>query len=172
MHRVTDVSEEGLWVQTDLLLEVGSEVTLTLHPPDSEEPLHVAGRVRRVVLRPRPSDTNAVGMGIEFEAMRAEDRRRLNRSMRGLRAQESFILDQRTLTGVPVGVGDLFHPSQLSGGTVTGWSIPPVMDRAGWRSAAPRANASEPHSTTATPNRAFGGGLDLATSAFTSCESD
>ena len=43
-HRVTEVSENGLWIQTELLLEIGSEVTLTFYPPDWEEPLCVAGR--------------------------------------------------------------------------------------------------------------------------------
>ena len=27
-HQVSDVSEEGLWIQTDLLLEIGTEITL------------------------------------------------------------------------------------------------------------------------------------------------
>ena len=66
-HRVTDVSEEGLWIQTDLLLEIGNEVTLTFYPPDWEEPLYVAGRVQRVELQRKPGDGRAVGMGIEFE---------------------------------------------------------------------------------------------------------
>ncbi|MBW1907896.1 MAG: PilZ domain-containing protein [Deltaproteobacteria bacterium] len=47
-HQATDVSEDGLWIQTDLLLEIGTEVTLTFYPPDWEEPLYVAGRVQRV----------------------------------------------------------------------------------------------------------------------------
>ena len=103
-HRAIEVSENGLWIQTELLLEVGTEVTLTFYPPDWEEPLCVAGRVQRVELRSRPKDANAVGMGIGFEALRNDERRRLTRSMRCLRAQESYILNQRTLTGVPVGV--------------------------------------------------------------------
>jgi hypothetical protein len=55
-HRVTDVSEEGLWIQTDLLLEIGDEVALTFYPPDWEEPLYVAGRVQRVELQRKPGD--------------------------------------------------------------------------------------------------------------------
>ena len=75
-HRVTAVSEDGLWIQTELPLEPGTEVTLTFLPPDWEEPLYVAGRVQRVELRRRQGDGCAVGMGIEFEALRRDERRR------------------------------------------------------------------------------------------------
>ena len=120
-HRVTDVSETGLWIHTDLLLEVGTELTLTFVPPDWEEPLCVAGRVRRVELRPVPNDGGAVGMGIAFETLRNDERRRLTHSMRCLRAQEAYILDQRTLTGVPVAVDDAPDPAPVAGGTLAGW---------------------------------------------------
>jgi len=171
-HRATDVSEDGLWIQTDLLLEIGSEVTLTFYPPDWEEPLYVAGRVQRVELRPRPGDRAAVGMGIEFEALRTDERRRLTRSMRCLRAHEAFILDQRTLTGVPVGLAEAQAPATNPGRTVAGWAAPSV----------PKEYAGRPSRITATPaereaevdnrNSAFPGGIDLATSVFADHESD
>ena len=123
-HQVTDVSEEGLWIQTDLLLEIGTEVTLTFYPPDWEEPLYVAGRVQRVELQRRPGDGNAVGMGIEFEALRTDERRRLTQSMRCLERTRRSSLDQRTLTGVPVGVGEAYEPAPQPGGTVSGWAAP------------------------------------------------
>ncbi|MGB5704541.1 MAG: PilZ domain-containing protein, partial [Polyangiales bacterium] len=116
-HRAVEVSENGLWIQTELLLEIGTEVTLTFSPPDWDEPLCVAGRVQRVELRARPGDANAVGMGIAFDALRNDERRRLTQSIRCLRAQESYILDQRTLTGVPVGVSDVHEPSPDPGRT-------------------------------------------------------
>jgi uncharacterized protein (TIGR02266 family) len=171
-HRVTDVSEEGLWIQTDLLLEIGTEVTLTFYPPDWEDPLYVAGRVQRVELQRRRGDERAVGMGIEFEALRTDERRRLTRSMRCLRADEAFILDQRTLTGVPVGVGAGSEPAPDPGRTVVGWAAPPQ----------PQEYAGRPSRITATPSKrepdaepsksAFPGGLDLATSVFADCPSD
>jgi hypothetical protein len=165
-HRVTDVSEEGLWIQTDLLLEIGSNVTLTFYPPDWEEPLYVAGRVQRVELQRRPGDGSAVGMGIEFEALRADERRRLTCSMRGLRAHEAYILDQRTLTGVPVGVGERYEPAPNPGSTVVGWAAPLLpADYEGPPSRTVKTRAvREPD---AEPSKsAFPGGLDLAASVF------
>ena len=165
-HRVTDVSEEGLWIQTDLLFEIGTEVTLTFYPPDWEEPLYVAGRVQRVELQSRPGAGSAVGMGIEFEALRTDERRRLTRSMRCLRAHEAFILDQRTLTGVPVGVGEAHESAPDPRRTVAGWAAPSL----------PTEYSGRPSRTTATPVQreldaeqsqgAFPGGLDLAASVF------
>lgn len=168
-HRVTDLSEDGLWIQTELLLEVGADVTLTFCPPDWDEPLYVAGRVQRVELQRRPSDRHAVGMGIEFEALRSDERRRLTRSLRGLPAQESFILDQHTLTGVPVGVadGEATEPEPANAGkTVVGWASPPSNDAADRPSrirAIGRKDEPKPEQPTKT---AFAGGLDLATSVF------
>ena len=171
-HRATDVSEEGLWIQTDLLLEIGTEVTLTFYPPDWEEPLYVAGRVRRVELHGRPGDRGAVGMGIEFEALRTDERRRLTRSMRCLRARESFILDQRTLTGVPVGVAEAGEAATEPGATVAGWvaASQPIGDAGGppCLVAAPAQGGLDAER----PQSAFPGGLDLATSVFASDASD
>jgi len=171
-HRASDVSEEGLWIQTDLLLEIGTEVALTFYPPDWEEPLYVAGRVQRVELQRKPGDGGAVGMGIEFEALRTDERRRLTRSMGCLRAQESFILDQRTLSGVPVGIVEACEPAPDAGRTVAGWAAP----------SRPGEYSGRPSRITATPTRcepdaepsksAFPGGLDLATSVFADCGSD
>ena len=165
-HRVTDVSEEGLWIQTDLLLEIGTEVTLTFYPPDWEEPLYVAGRVQRVELQRRPGDGSAVGMGIEFEALRTDERRRLTHSMRCLRADEAFILDQRTLTGVPVGVGEPHEPAPNPGRTVAGWAAPSLSAEYSGRPSRITAIPAQ-HEADAEPSpSAFPGGLDLAASVF------
>jgi hypothetical protein len=165
-HRVTDVSEEGLWIQTDLLLEPGSQVTLTFCPPDWEDPLYVAGRVQRVEFQRRPGDGNAVGMGVAFEALRRDERRRLTLSMRGLRAQEAFILDQRTLTGVPVGVAESYEPALNPGRTIAGWAAPSLsVEYEGPPSRTiEKASARAPDLERA--ERAFPGGLDLAASVF------
>jgi len=175
-HRATDVSEEGLWIQTDLLLEIGEEVTLTFYPPDWEEPLYVAGRVQRVELQRRLGDGSAVGMGIEFEALRTDERRRLTRSMRCLRAQESFILDQRTLNGVPVGVGEAYEsapaPAPAPGRTVAGWAAPSQPAEYAGRPSRITATPAEREPDTERSKSAFPGGLDLAASVFTDCGSD
>ena len=171
-HRATDLSEEGLWIQTDLLFELGTEVTLTFYPPDWEEPLYVAGRVQRVELQPRPGDGRAVGMGIQFEALRTDERRRLTRSMRCLRADEAFILDQRTLTGVPVGVGEAREPAPNPGRTVAGWAAPsPSADYSG-RPSRITATPAERNEDAEPSRSAFSGGLDLATSVFADFGSD
>lgn len=167
-HRVTDVSEDGLWIQSDLLLEIGSEVALTFYPPDWDEPLWVAGRVQRVQFGGRREQGGPVGMGIGFEALRSDERRRLTHSMRCLRAQESFILDQRTLTGVPVGFGEPDEPAPVrhSGGTVSGWAAP--IPAADYRARPSRVTATPAERTTDSraPKGAFPGGLDLAASVF------
>jgi Tfp pilus assembly protein PilZ len=171
-HRATDVSEEGLWIQTDLLLEIGTEVTLTFDPPDWEEPLYVAGRVQRVEFHPRPGNGSAVGMGIEFEALRTDERRRLTQSMRCLRAEEAFILDQRTLTGVPVGVGEAHEPMPNPGGTVAGWAAPSPSSEYSGRPSRITASPTEREEDTEASRSAFPGGLDLATSVFADFSSD
>lgn len=171
-HRVTEVSENGLWIQTELLLEIGSEVTLTFYPPDWEEPLCVAGRVRRVELRARPGQGNAVGMGIAFEALRNDERRRLTHSMRCLRAQEAFILDQRTLTGVPVGVTEAHEPAPDPGRTLAGWSAPSPRPEYSGRPSRITATPADPLRREERASGAFIGGLDLAASVFSSDTSD
>ncbi|MGB8329495.1 MAG: PilZ domain-containing protein [Polyangiales bacterium] len=171
-HRVTDVSEDGLWIQTDLLLEIGSEVTLTFYPPDWEEPLYVAGRVQRVELQRRPGDGSAVGMGVAFEALRTDERRRLTRSMRGLRANEAFILDQHTLTGVPVGVGEAHWAAPDPGRTISGWAAPSLPTQyTGCRSRT-MATLSQSEDDPKPSKAAFPGGLDLAASVFAEHRSD
>ena len=170
-HRVTDISEEGLWIQTELLLEPGTEVTLAFLPPDWDEPLYVAGRVRRVELRSRPSDARSVGMGIEFQALRGEERRRLTRSMRCLRPEESYVLGQRTLTGIPVGVGEHHAAESAPGGTISGWAAPQPDPLHPARGVRPLFLGVNPSKKGSDPG-AFGGGLDLAASVFAKDDRD
>ncbi|MDH3200101.1 MAG: PilZ domain-containing protein [Myxococcales bacterium] len=171
LHRVTDVSEDGLWIETDLLLEVGSEVTLSFYPPDWEEPLYVAGQVHRVELERGPEQTSSIGMGIAFETLRTDERRQLTQSMRCLRPDDSYILDQRTLVGVPVGPDERlesFEPVPDPSRTVVGWSAPaqPLSSK-------PARKPSEGESPKPDPDSpAFQGGLDLATSVFSGSCSD
>jgi Tfp pilus assembly protein PilZ len=173
VHRATHVSENGVWIQTELLLEVGSEVTLTFHPPDWDEPLCVAGCVRRVELKRGSAQGGGAGMGIGFEALRSDERRRLTRSMRCLRAEEAFILDQRTLTGVPVGVPQATHPSPAgTGRTLAGWSAPSAAPPYSGRPSRITATPAERQRPPEKPERAFTGGLDLAASVFSADPKD
>lgn len=180
-HRVTDVSEDGLWVETELLLEVGSEVTLTFYPPDWDEPLCVAGRVRRVELERGPGRIASIGMGIAFDALRNDERRQLRQSMRCLRADASYLLDQRTLVGVPVGAANDMggepddDEGRASRRTVFGWGAPSQASEppaeggvaASGPASEPRERPSDSEKPSFNPpSSAFGGGLDLAASVF------
>ncbi len=170
-HRVTDLSEDGLWIETELLLEIGAEVTLTFCPPDWDEPLYVAGRVQRVELQARRGGESAVGMGIEFEALRVDERRRLTRALRGLPAREAFILDQHTLTGVPVGAVEAEEPAQPAKKTVVGWAIPSA-EKTSERPSHIRSLRVDGEPAPEPSRSAFAGGLDLATSVFSDWQSD
>lgn len=170
-HRVTDVSEDGLWIETDLPLEVGSEVTLSFFPPDWEEPLYVAGEVQRVELQRSSGRASSIGMGIAFETLRTDERRQLTQSMRCLRADASYMLDQRTLVGVPVGPDaslETLEPVLDPSRTVVGWSAPPSPTLSETPKMPREAESAKRDPEAAT----FQGGLDLATSVFGSEDSD
>ncbi len=112
-------------------------------------------------------------MGIAFEALRNDERRRLTHSMRCLRAQESFILDQRTLTGVPVGVSESDEPApDPAGQTIAGWAASPHEPESTGRSSRIAAKPTPREPAGADPKGAFGGGLDLAASVFSPSASD
>ena len=186
-HRVTDVSEDGLWIETELLLEVGTEVTLTFYPPDWDEPLCVTGHVRRVELERGPGRLTSIGMGIAFDALRNDERRQLRDSMRCLRADASYLLDQRTLVGVPVRPANEHteepeDAARESRRTVFGWSAPSEPpegsgpekqpEPSGSSGGAERSSSDPEPSRLDTPASAFGGGLDLAASVFGSRNDD
>lgn len=105
-------------------------------------------------------------MGIAFQALRRDERRRLTQSMRGLRADEAFILDQRTLTGVPVGVAEPFEPAPNPGRTVAGWAAPSLSAQYEGPPSRTMKKTPRPEPDEERPDRAFPGGLDLAASVF------
>jgi hypothetical protein len=111
-------------------------------------------------------------MGIAFESLRNDERRQLIQSMRCLRAEESFILGQKTLSGVPVGVGESHEPPLESNRTVAGWSAPPPSDAESERASRVTGTSSRFSDSEAPTGRAFTGGLDLATSVFSSRPKD
>ena len=164
IHQVTDISEDGVWIPTDLPLGIGTEVTLSFQPSDWREPLYVAGCIRRVELQRRAEDPRAAGMGISFEALRADERRRLTRSLLRLRPRESYHLGQRTLTGVPVGHTRDRDRRTARSRTMIGWAAPtfatePKQERRSHTS--PSEAQQEPAS-----HNAFGGGVALIASVL------
>jgi hypothetical protein len=111
-------------------------------------------------------------MGIEFEALRIDERRRLTRSMRCLRAHEAFILDQRTLTGVPVGVGEANEAAPNPGSTIAGWAAPAPSAEYSGRASRITATPHQREGDTEQSQSAFPGGLELAASVFADYGSD
>lgn len=65
-----DLSVGGAFLRSDLLLEVGEELQLTIHLPDTELVAH--GRVVHVVREPGPD--GAPGMGVAFTDLSDADR--------------------------------------------------------------------------------------------------
>ena len=77
----TDLSEGGLFLRSDLLFEVGEDLTLEI-PLGEGKVTIVRGRVAWVT---RGNDKKATaGMGIEFARLSVNDRRTLAQSLRSL----------------------------------------------------------------------------------------
>jgi len=77
-----DINEGGLFIETEKPQQQGTEVTMHFNLPGSEETVRTVGRVVHVT----PGDAaNPPGMGIEFEELSPEDRRRIDALIRSLR---------------------------------------------------------------------------------------
>lgn len=85
-HLATDLSPQGIWLESALPLELGDEVVLAFRPPRWPKGCEVMvfGAVRRVDLRRRASDPRRAGMGIEFLDLAVGDEGELTASLRGL----------------------------------------------------------------------------------------
>jgi c-di-GMP-binding flagellar brake protein YcgR len=82
----TDLSEGGLFLRSDLLFEVGEDLSIEI-PLGGGKVAVARGRVAWVT---RGSDKKATaGMGIEFARLSAEDRRALAESLRALSPPEA-----------------------------------------------------------------------------------
>lgn len=77
----TDLSEGGLFLRSDLLFEVGEDLTLEIPLGDGKTTI-AAGRVAWVTRG--TGKKSSAGMGIEFARLSAHDRRALADSLRGL----------------------------------------------------------------------------------------
>jgi hypothetical protein len=75
----TDISNEGLWVESDVALNPGEELVLSFQLPDTapEERIWATARVARVGLWRRREDVHSSGMGLVFTYCSEADRRRL-----------------------------------------------------------------------------------------------
>lgn len=80
----TNINEGGLFIETDNPSPIGTRVVLKFALPGTDDPLKVDGRV--VWVSPEGS-AEAPGMGIEFENLDDECRRRINDVVRSLRRE-------------------------------------------------------------------------------------
>jgi c-di-GMP-binding flagellar brake protein YcgR len=76
-----DLSEGGAFLRSDLLFEVGETLNLEI-PLAAGETLAARGRVAWVTRG--GGDQTPAGMGIEFDKLSPQDRRRLSQSLRRL----------------------------------------------------------------------------------------
>jgi uncharacterized protein (TIGR02266 family) len=79
-----DINEGGLFIETDKPHQPGTEVSMQFHLPGSNEILRTLGRVVRV-----SSGTvgTPAGMGIEFDELTQDDRRKIDQIVRALRRE-------------------------------------------------------------------------------------
>ena len=82
--RVTNISRGGLFIRTDNPLPIQTEVDLSFHLPDQDGTIQARGRVVWNYDVPRDSFHVVSGMGIKFIDLSAEQRTRLETSLKRL----------------------------------------------------------------------------------------
>jgi len=80
-----DINEGGLFIETEKPHEPGTEIAMQFHLPGTKEVLQTLGRVVRVSVGGADATP---GMGIEFDELTSEDRRRIDQIVRALRSRE------------------------------------------------------------------------------------
>ena len=83
----TDLSTEGIWLNSDLPLDIGERLVLSFRPPRWPEwgwPVTVLAEVVRVGLPRRRDDRGPAGMGLRFLDLDPEQGVRMASSLRGL----------------------------------------------------------------------------------------
>jgi len=74
-YRTTDLSAEGVFLETTTPLDLGVEMDLTFRLPGSERVIHATGEVVRVVKR---GSKHAPGMAVRFQEMDGASRASLD----------------------------------------------------------------------------------------------
>jgi hypothetical protein len=84
--RVTDLSDEGLWLRTALPIECGEQVLVSFSPPrwPKAEPLVAMASVVRVSMSRRRVDHEHSGMALSLLDLDPQDRSMLRASLQGL----------------------------------------------------------------------------------------
>jgi len=74
-----NISEGGIFIETEELFPVGTELEMSIPLPLPEPPVRVKGLVVRVVSKSEESEANPSGMGIRFLYLKAEDAQKINK---------------------------------------------------------------------------------------------
>lgn len=84
--RVTDLSDDGLWLRTGLSIECGEQLLVSFAPPrwPKPQPLVALASVVRVAMPRRRSDGELSGMALQLLDLEPEDRQLLRSSLHGL----------------------------------------------------------------------------------------
>lgn len=84
--RATDISLHGVWLEADFPLGIGSELSISFLVPECplRSVLHVRGRVVRVSLLRRRTDSGHAGMGVSFHELRPDQIQQLTRALHGM----------------------------------------------------------------------------------------
>ena len=86
-YQATDLSPEGLWLSTNLALELGEQVVMSFRPPRWPEwawPVTALGEVVRVSLPRRRGDRHPPGMGVRFNEIDPDACQQMAQLLRGL----------------------------------------------------------------------------------------
>jgi hypothetical protein len=85
LYWATDLSPEGIWIETPIPMRTGEVVVLCFQPPVwwSTRELRVFAEVARVCTTRRRSDAGVSGMGLEFRDLCPEESRALQAWLRG-----------------------------------------------------------------------------------------
>jgi hypothetical protein len=80
----SDLSDEGVWIDTSLILDAGEDLILSFAPPGSRRAnVWVEAQVARVGLARRRCDLEPMGMGVSFTYLSDRDRALLARALLG-----------------------------------------------------------------------------------------
>ena len=83
-----DINEGGLFIETEKPRPAGTEVSMQFSLPGGHEAVTTVGRVVRVTAG---EDSGPPGMGIEFDDLTDDARKKINLLIRGLRTGPSAV---------------------------------------------------------------------------------
>ncbi len=82
-YRATDMSPNGMWLQTSFPLDVGESMVVTFAAPNGAA-MQLFGRVVRSVRVHEKNGRRESGMGVELVGLSGGERRALRRGLKGL----------------------------------------------------------------------------------------